>query len=62
VRTTGLIVGIGGLALVAGLLLLALADPTSIAAVRAGLLLLGVVFVAGPASALYAATRLRPSA
>lgn len=60
VRTTGLILGIGGLALVAGLVLLALADPASPAAVRGGLLLLGVVFLVGPASALYAATRPRP--
>jgi len=61
VRTTWLILGIGGLALVAGLGLLAFADPTSTAAVRAGLLLLGVLFVVGPASALYAATRPRPA-
>ena len=61
VRTTWIIVGIGGLALVAGLFLLALADPTSPASVRAGVLLLGVVVVVGPASALYAATRPRPT-
>lgn len=60
VRTTWLILAIGGLALAAGLVLLALADPTSPASVRAGLLLLGVVIVVGPASALYAATRPRP--
>lgn len=62
VRTSWLILAIGGLALLAGLVLLALADPTSVAAVRAGVLLLGVVVVVGPAAALYAATRPRPGA
>jgi hypothetical protein len=62
VRTSWLILAIGGLALLAGLVLLALADPTSVAAVRTGVLLLGVVVVAGPATALYAATRPRPGA
>ncbi len=61
VRTSWLILGIGGVALTAGLVLLALADATSTAAVRAGLLMLGVAVVAGPASALYAATRPRPA-
>jgi hypothetical protein len=61
VRTTWFILAIGGFALVAGLVLLALADPSSAAAARAGLLMLGVAVVAGPASALYAATRPRPA-
>ena len=62
VRTTWAILGVGFAALVAGLFLMALADPTSGAAVRAGLLLLGTVFVVGPAAALYAGTRPRRSA
>lgn len=60
VRTAAAIVGVGAAALLAGLVLMMLADGASVAAVRTGVLLLGVVVVVGPASAFYAATRPRP--
>lgn len=60
VRTAWAILGVGVAAVGAGLLLMMLADGSSVAAVRTGVLLLGVVVIVGPASALYAATRPRP--
>ena len=58
VRVTGLIVGIGVVALMA-LMVVAASGATSSAAVRGAMAILAVVVLVGPIAALYAATRPR---
>jgi hypothetical protein len=60
VRFTWGIVGGGFGALLAGFLLLFIAEPGNTVAISAGLLALGLVVVVGPAAALYAAFCPRP--
>jgi hypothetical protein len=61
VKVAWAILGVGLLALLVGVVLLASAKDSASPSVRAGLLALGTVVVVGPAAALYAATRSRPA-
>lgn len=61
VKVAWAILGVGMVALLVGVVLLASAPDSTSPSVRAGLLALGTVVAVGPAAALYAATRSRPA-
>jgi hypothetical protein len=61
VKVTWGILGVGLVALLVGVALLAWVSESTPETVRAALLALGIVVAVGPAAALYAATRPRPT-